>query len=85
MFYILLQTEEIRNGLMKTLKDNGIMAVFHYLPLHTSPMGKKFGYEEGELPITEDVSNRLLRLPFYNDLIESDQERIVTIINNFSS
>jgi len=48
-------------------------------------MGKKFGYEEGELPITEDVSKRLLRLPFYNDLIESDQERIVTIINNFAS
>ncbi len=85
MFYILLQTEEIRNGLMKTLKDNGIMAVFHYLPLHTSPMGKEFGYEERELPITEDVSKRLLRLPFYNDLTESDQERIVTIINNFSS
>ncbi|MDI6765242.1 MAG: dTDP-4-amino-4,6-dideoxygalactose transaminase [Bacteroidota bacterium] len=85
MFYILLQTQKMRDGLMKTLKDNGIMAVFHYLPLHTSPMGKKFGYKEGEFPVTEDVSKRLLRLPFYNDLTESDQERIVTIINNFVS
>ncbi len=61
---------------MNGLKKAGILAVFHYLPLHTSPMGKKFGYKKGDLPVTEDISGRLLRLPLYNDISMKDLEYI---------
>ena len=48
---------------MSSLRQDGILAVFHYVPLHTSPMGMTMGYRPGDLPVTEDVSSRLLRLP----------------------
>lgn len=68
MFYILLNSERKRNYLMDKLKEKEIGAVFHYIPLHTSPMGLKFGYKYGDLPKTEDLSRRLLRLPMYAEL-----------------
>lgn len=80
MFYILCQDEEMRNMLMNKLKEKGIQAVFHYLPLHTSDMGKVLGYREGDLPVTENVSRRLLRLPMYADLSKTDQEYIIACI-----
>lgn len=80
MFYILLPSEEKRDSLMEKLKNAGIQAVFHYIPLHTSPMGVKFGYREGDLPITEAVSSRLLRLPFYTHLAREKQEIIITTL-----
>jgi len=80
MFYILLPSEEKRDSLMEKLKNAGIQAVFHYIPLHTSPMGVKFGYREGDLPITEAVSSRLLRLPFYTHLEREKQEIIITTL-----
>ena len=80
MFYILLPTEELRDKLIKVLKENRILAVFHYVPLHTSPVGRKLGYSAGDLPVTENISKRLLRLPFYNDLKEFEQEKVVRII-----
>ena len=83
LFYILLPDTETRDALMAYLKENGIMAVFHYVPLHSSPMGKKFGYKDGNLPITEQLSGRLLRLPLYYDLTEKEQVRVVHCINEF--
>jgi len=80
LFHVLLPSEEIRNSLMHELRNAGIQAVFHYIPLHTSPMGAKFGYEEGDLPITESVSGRLLRLPFYPGLGKEDAEFVVTML-----
>ncbi len=77
MFYILLNSERERNKLMAELKENGIHAVFHYIPLHTSPMGIKMGYKVGDLPITENLSGRLLRLPMYAGLSEKELENIV--------
>ena len=77
MFYILLNSEKERNSLMDKLKENGIYAVFHYIPLHSSPMGIKMGYRIGDFPITENLSGRLLRLPMYADLGEKDLEYIV--------
>ncbi|HGE69684.1 TPA: dTDP-4-amino-4,6-dideoxygalactose transaminase [Candidatus Poribacteria bacterium] len=68
IFYILLPSHEIRNSLMDQLKSEGIQSTFHYIPLHNSPMGMKFGYKDGDLPITETVSSCILRLPFYADL-----------------
>jgi dTDP-4-amino-4,6-dideoxygalactose transaminase len=62
------------------LKGQGILSVFHYLPLHLSEMGRQFGGQPGDCPVTEDVSDRLLRLPFYNDLTPADQQRVVSAI-----
>jgi dTDP-4-amino-4,6-dideoxygalactose transaminase len=68
MFYLLMPTLEKRNIFIQHLKNNGILAVFHYLPLHLSEMGKIFGTKVGDCPVTENISDRLVRLPFYNDL-----------------
>jgi dTDP-4-amino-4,6-dideoxygalactose transaminase len=68
MFYLLMPSLEKRTALISHLKENGITAVFHYLPLHLSKMGKKFGGAKGDCPVTENISDRLVRLPFYNDL-----------------
>jgi len=83
LFFILLPDRDTRNGLLSHLKDHGIRATFHYIPLHSSPMGKKFGYKESDLPLTEDLSARLLRLPFFNDITESEQNRVVDQITVF--
>ena len=84
MFYLLLPDLEKRQALIAHLKAQGILAVFHYLPLHLSDMGKRFGGKEGDCPVTESVSDRLLRLPFYNDLTEADQARVVSAITAFA-
>ncbi|GIK40302.1 MAG: dTDP-4-amino-4,6-dideoxy-D-glucose transaminase [Chloroflexota bacterium] len=83
MFYMLLPSLEQRQALIDHLKGRGILSVFHYLPLHLSDMGRKFGGKAGDCPVTEEVSDRLLRLPFYNDLIEADQARVVEAIKEF--
>lgn len=77
MFYILLNSERERDYLMNELRKKDIYAVFHYIPLHSSIMGKKFGYKNGSLPLTEDLSSRLLRLPLYVDLNNNDIEYII--------
>jgi dTDP-4-amino-4,6-dideoxygalactose transaminase len=83
MFYIILPTVEQRQALIEYLKECSINSVFHYLPLHLSEVGRGFGGREGDCPVTEYVSDRLLRLPFYNDLKEADQEYIVEKIYSF--
>jgi dTDP-4-amino-4,6-dideoxygalactose transaminase len=83
MYYLLLPSLETRQELIAHLKARGILSVFHYLPLHLSVMGRKFEGKEGDCPMTEDLSNRLLRLPFYNDLTEADQERVVQALSEF--
>ena len=84
MFYLLLPTLEIRQELIAHLKSRGVFSVFHYLPLHNSEMGRKFGGKSGDCPVTEHVSERLLRLPFYNKLTESDQGQVIEAILDFS-
>ncbi len=83
LFYLLMTSLRQRQALIARLKAAGILSVFHYLPLHLSDMGRKFGGKEGDCPVTESVSDRLLRLPFYNDLTETDQERVVEVIQGF--
>jgi dTDP-4-amino-4,6-dideoxygalactose transaminase len=83
LFYIILENEKIRDDLISFLKSKNILAVFHYLPLHLSPMGRSMGYTDGQLPITESLSNRLLRLPFYYDLTEENQMFIIHSIKDF--
>jgi dTDP-4-amino-4,6-dideoxygalactose transaminase len=83
MFYILLPNDETRNNLMAHLKDHGITAPFHYVPLHTSPVGSRYGYCPGDLPVTENLSGRLLRLPFYCEISETEQSEVVAQITRF--
>ncbi len=82
IFYILLNTEEERNYVMDKLKESGVSAVFHYIPLHTSPMGLKLGYKKGDLPKTENLSGRLLRLPMYAELKDKEINYIIDKICN---
>ncbi len=84
LFYLLMTSLRQRQALIARLKAAGILSVFHYLPLHLSDMGRRFGGKEGDCPVTEAVSDRLLRLPFYNDLAEADQARVVDIILGFN-
>jgi dTDP-4-amino-4,6-dideoxygalactose transaminase len=84
LFYILLPTLEMRQRLITHLKERGILSVFHYVPLHLSEMGKKFGGRSGDCPVTESVSDRLLRLPLYNDLSVSQQDTVITAIEDFA-
>lgn len=83
MYYLLLPSLSARQRLISHLKAQGILAVFHYLPLHLSEMGRKFGGVDGQCPVTESVSDRLLRLPFFNDLTESEQGAVVEALQTF--
>ena len=85
MFYMLTPSLEYRQGLILHLKNSGIQAVFHYLPLHLSDMGKKYGGCKGDYPVTERVSDRLLRLPFYNTLTESEQDRVINAVQTYKN
>ena len=84
LFYMLLPTAAHRPVFLKHLKENGIYATFHYLPLNLSPMGQRFGGEMGQCPITEDISNRLVRLPLFVDLDLKSQERVIEKVLNFT-
>jgi dTDP-4-amino-4,6-dideoxygalactose transaminase len=83
LFYLLLPSLRQRSKLISHLNARDIVSVFHYLPLHLSSMGRSFGGKPGDCPVTEDVSERLLRLPFYGDLTEGDQSRVVEAIKEF--
>lgn len=78
-FYILLPDKSTRDGLMHYLNQNGVSAVFHYIPLHSSPMGETFGYQASDLPVTQSISGRLLRLPLYYELTEDEQDVVVKL------
>ena len=84
MFYMILPSLTARQALMRKLRENGIISVFHYLPLHLSEMGKKFGGQEGDCPVTEATSDRLLRLPFFNNLTPDLQDHVIDTITQFS-
>jgi dTDP-4-amino-4,6-dideoxygalactose transaminase len=84
MFYLILPSLETRQDLIGFLKDRGILSVFHYLPLHLSDMGLKFGGKKGDCPVTEDLSERLLRLPFYNSFTETEQDEVIKAIKDWS-
>lgn len=83
MFYLLLPSLRHREELIAHLKAQGIISVFHYLPLHLSDMGRRYGGRAGDCPVTENVSDRLVRLPFYNDMTEVEQARVVGALQAF--
>jgi dTDP-4-amino-4,6-dideoxygalactose transaminase len=83
MYYLILPSLQIRQALIAFLKARGIMAVFHYLPLHLSPMGQRLGGRPGACPVSENMSDRLLRLPFFNSLDPESQGRVIDAIRDF--
>ena len=83
MFYIKAENLEERTKLIKHLKDNGVQAVFHYIPLHDSPAGKRFGIFNGEDKYTTLESEKLVRLPMYFDLTRDEQNKVIKEIKTF--
>ncbi len=76
LFYLLCANRDARDGLIRHLREQGIAAVFHFVPLHTAPMGLRLGYRRGDLPVTEDIAGRLLRLPMYYELTELELQTV---------
>ena len=85
MYYLLLPTLAVRQALIQHLQRHHILAVFHYLPLHLSEYGLRYGGKPGDCPVTEDVSDRLLRLPFYNSMTAQDQSRVIEALHQFTA
>jgi dTDP-4-amino-4,6-dideoxygalactose transaminase len=83
IFYLVMPSLHSRNALIEHLEARQILSLFHYTPLHLSEMGRRFGGYPGQCPVTEKVSERLLRLPLYSGLTISDQMRIVEAIHEF--
>jgi dTDP-4-amino-4,6-dideoxygalactose transaminase len=84
LYYLILPDESARTRLIKHLERREILAVFHYVPLHLSTMGRKLGGTEGACPVAEDLSERLLRLPFYTNLTEDDQAEVIEAVRQFT-
>ncbi|HTX56039.1 MAG TPA: dTDP-4-amino-4,6-dideoxygalactose transaminase [Candidatus Acidoferrales bacterium] len=84
MFWMLLPTLAERTRFLSDLREQGVNAVFHYTPLHRSEEALRLG-ARGACPITESVSDRLVRLPFYNDLSATDQEQVIACVRNFTT
>jgi dTDP-4-amino-4,6-dideoxygalactose transaminase len=84
LFFIVTASLEQRTRLIAHLKQRGILAVFHYLPLHLSEMGQRLGGKPGDCPVTEDLSDRVLRLPLYNDLGETEQAYVIESLHAFA-
>jgi dTDP-4-amino-4,6-dideoxygalactose transaminase len=79
MFYALMPDRERRNLVLEAMRGQGVQPTFHYVPLHSSDAGRMFAAHETRCPVTEEISDRLLRLPFHNDLTEADLERVVSV------
>lgn len=80
MFYVMMPSTEFRARVMAHLKAHGILAVSHYVPLHLSPVGRRFGGDRAECPVTERVAGTLLRLPFYTQMTGDEQAEVIARI-----
>ena len=85
MYYLLMPSMEKRQKFIQYLKDQDIYAVFHYLPLHLSPYAKRWDCRVGDCPVSEHVSDRLVRLPFFVGMTESQQVHVIEVIRSFVS
>jgi dTDP-4-amino-4,6-dideoxygalactose transaminase len=77
MYYVLLPDRAARDHVLAEMRTHGVHATFHYVPLHSAPGGARFARRPGDCPVTDDVSGRLLRLPFHNNLTATEAERVV--------
>lgn len=82
LFYLLMPSREARERFMAHLKKHSILSVFHYLPLHLSDVGRRYGGAPGDCPVTERISDQIVRLPFYNQMTEAEQSRVISVIRD---
>ena len=82
LFYLLLPSLDARNAFIAHMRAQQILVVFHYQPLHLSTMGRRFGGAPGQHPVTEDVADRLVRLPCYFQLQDEDQARVIAAVRD---
>ena len=82
---MIMSSHHSRQALIAHLKAQGILSVSHYLPLHCSAMGERFGGRRGDCPVTEDISERLMRLPFYYGLTAEEQSDVVEAVVGFDA
>jgi len=82
-YYLILSSLEERNNLLDYLRGRGVGAVFHYIPLHSAPAGLAQGYRTEDLPLTEEYAGRLIRLPLFSNMSESDLSHIVNSVYSF--
>lgn len=85
MYYLIMPSLEQRQALIAHLKKHGILSVFHYVPLHLSPVGRRMGAPNGRCPVSEEKSERLVRLPFFNGLTREDQGRVMAAVREFQA
>jgi dTDP-4-amino-4,6-dideoxygalactose transaminase len=83
MYYLLAPSAAERSALIAFLKSQGILSVFHYLPLHLSAMGQRMGGGKADCTVTEQISERLVRLPFFNTLTEAEQDKVIEAVREF--
>ncbi len=82
MYYLLTSRTELRDPLLSELEDRGVNSVFHYVPLHSSPAGRRFGRAHGDLGVTETVSSSIIRLPLWVDMGEQTVERVAAQVHD---
>jgi dTDP-4-amino-4,6-dideoxygalactose transaminase len=83
LFYLLLPTPEDRAALLAHTRAQGVGVTFHYIPLHSSPMGRALAARETPCPQSESVAERLVRLPLYNDMTDGDVQRVLDVVRAF--
>ena len=81
IFYILVKNQKLRDLIIKTLNKKHIKAVFHYIPLHNSPAGKKYGRNGSNMKVTNQIHKQIIRLPLYPNISEKTIHKIFNIIN----
>jgi len=84
LFYLRMPSEALRDHFIEYMRGHGIHAVFHYLPLHMSQMGRRLGGKDGDCPVTEAACGRLVRLPLYYGLKEDEQRHILQTVTDFT-
>jgi dTDP-4-amino-4,6-dideoxygalactose transaminase len=83
LYYLLLPSRADRDALIEFLRKRRIAVVFHYVPLHGSEFGARLGYRRDDFPLSQSCSDRLVRLPMYNDMTEGDRDRVVSTVTSF--
>lgn len=83
MFYMLMPSSAQRQSMLEYLNNNGVHATFHYLPLHLSKMGERYVSGRKDCPVTENISNRIIRLPFFTAMTESEQNIIIDVVMKY--
>jgi dTDP-4-amino-4,6-dideoxygalactose transaminase len=80
IYRLLIDDASRRADVLAALQQQGIGATFHYVPLHSSPAGRKHGRVAGSMAVTHDIASRIIRLPLYNSLTKSDQETVIQAV-----